>query len=53
MFDMSKVLEDKRALRERLAHLPIAEKLAMLDVLRERALTIKRARDRWVRAERR
>ena len=42
--NIDKIVESKRALRERLAHLPVAEKLAMLDVLRERALAIKRAR---------
>jgi len=42
-FDMRKVLESKQALRRRLAGLPVAEKLAMLDVLRDRALTIRKA----------
>jgi hypothetical protein len=37
------VEESKRAQRQRLAALPVAEKLRMLDALRERALTIRRA----------
>ena len=40
-FDMQRVLESKRALRGRLAELPVAEKLAMLDALRDRARTIR------------
>ena len=40
-FDLARMLESKRALRTRLAALPIAEKLAMLDVLRERELAIR------------
>ena len=42
-FDILKILEGKRALRDRLARLPVAEKLAMLDLLRERACTIRAA----------
>jgi hypothetical protein len=45
-FDCKKVTESKRALRERLAAAPIAEKLRMLDVLRERAVAIRGARFR-------
>jgi hypothetical protein len=37
-FDLERILESKRALRRRLAARPIAEKLQMLDALRERAL---------------
>jgi hypothetical protein len=37
------IQESKRAFRQKLAHLPIAEKLRMLDALRERTLTIKKA----------
>jgi len=44
IFDMQRVLESKRALHDRLAHLPVAEKLAMLDALRDRARTIRKAR---------
>jgi len=42
-FDLQKFIESKRALRRDLAERPIAEKLRMLDALRERALTIRRA----------
>ena len=41
---MSKVLESKRAMRSRLAALPIAEKLVLLDKLRARSLAIRAAR---------
>jgi hypothetical protein len=34
--------ESKRAFRQKLAHLPIAEKLRMLDQLRLRTIAIKR-----------
>ena len=40
-FDLKKVIESKRALRRKLAALPVAEKLRMLDVLRERELAIR------------
>jgi len=40
-FDWEKISEDKRALRRALAARPIAEKLAMLDALRERELAIR------------
>ncbi|HEV7404749.1 MAG TPA: hypothetical protein VGO11_17540 [Chthoniobacteraceae bacterium] len=40
-FDLQRILESKRALRRRLAARPIAEKLQMLDALRERALAIR------------
>ncbi len=43
-FDLAKLLQSKRAFRQRLAARPIAEKLAMLDALRERALAIRPAR---------
>ncbi len=42
-FDMDRVDESKRAMRKRLAALPIAEKLRMLDMLRERTLAIQSA----------
>ena len=35
--------ESKRAFRQKLAHLPIAEKLRMLDQLRLRTIAIKKA----------
>ena len=40
-FDLQRILESKRALRRRLAARPVAEKLRMLDALRERALAIR------------
>ena len=39
-FDLQKILESKRALRRNLAARPVAEKLRLLDVLRERELAI-------------
>ena len=44
-FDFDRVWESKRAFRKRLAAAPIAEKLRMLDALRERALILRHARD--------
>ena len=40
-FDLQKILESKRALRRNLAARPVAEKLRMLDALRERELAIR------------
>ena len=40
-FDLEKILASKRALRCDLAARPIAEKLRLLDALRERALTLR------------
>ncbi len=40
-FDLARIIESKRALRSRLAQLPIGEKLRMLDALRERTLAIR------------
>jgi hypothetical protein len=40
-FNLEKILQHKREFRQRLAALPIAEKLAMLDTLRERTLAIR------------
>ena len=40
-FDLERILASKRALRRDLAARPIAEKLRMLDALRERALTLR------------
>ena len=45
-FDFERIWESKRALRERLAAAPIAEKLRMLDALHERAVAIRDARFR-------
>jgi hypothetical protein len=42
-FDLKRMLESKKALRRKLADCPLAEKLAMLDALRERALAIREA----------
>jgi hypothetical protein len=42
-FDLKRMLESKKALRRKLAARPLAEKLAMLDALRERALAIRKA----------
>lgn len=40
-FDLVRIFESKRGHRRALAALPIAEKLAMLDALRERQLAIR------------
>jgi len=42
-FDLRPILASKKAYRKRLAGLPIEEKLAMLDVLRDNALMIRKA----------
>jgi hypothetical protein len=42
-FDFEKTLQGKRELRRQLAGRPLAEKLAMLDALRERALALRGA----------
>jgi hypothetical protein len=39
--DLQKILESKRALRRELAARPVAEKLLLLDALRERQLAIR------------
>jgi hypothetical protein len=41
--DLTPILESKRTLRRRAAARPISEKLRMLDALRERTLTLRRA----------
>lgn len=43
-FDLAKILQSKREFRQRLAARPIAEKLALLDALRERTLAIRAER---------
>jgi hypothetical protein len=43
--DLQKILESKRALRSKLAARPVAEKLRMLDALRERELVIRSHQD--------
>ena len=40
-FDLAKILQNKRAFRQRLAARPIEEKLAMLDALRASALALR------------
>ena len=40
-FDLAKIQQSKRAFRQRLATRPIAEKLALLDSLRARAITLR------------
>lgn len=42
-FDFERIWKSKRALSERLAARPIAEKLRMLDALRERAIALRAA----------
>lgn len=42
-FDLEKMLQSKRELRRELRARPLAEKLAMLDVLRERTLALRAA----------
>ena len=42
-FDLQRILESKRAYRQTLAAKPIAEKLRMLDAMRERALSLRQA----------
>jgi hypothetical protein len=40
-FDLRQILNSKRMKRRKLSDLPISEKLAMLDVLRDRAILIR------------
>jgi len=42
-FDFERILASKQALRRHLASRPVAEKLAMLDALRDRARAIRAA----------
>lgn len=44
-FDLKRIIESKRKLRRDLASRPVGEKLAILDALRERAVTIGRTRE--------
>ena len=44
-FEMSEILRSKQEYRQRLTALPIAEKLRLLDQLRERSVTIAASRD--------
>ena len=43
-FDFTNIWKSKRALRERLRALPIAEKLRMLDAMRESFISIRAAK---------
>ena len=43
-FNLHEILASKRALRRELAARPLAEKLQMLDALRERALAVRPTR---------
>ena len=45
-FDMDQMVRSKQAFRRRLADLPIADKLRLLDAMRERAVIIRKATDR-------
>lgn len=45
-FDLQRIIESKREMRRKLAGRPVAEKLAMLDALRDRACTILKAATR-------
>ena len=40
-FDLQRILESKRVHREQIASRPLGEKLRMLDVLREREVSIR------------
>lgn len=40
-FDLRAIIESKRDFRHRLAARPVAEKLGMLDAMRERALAVR------------
>ena len=42
--DLDRILKSKQTMRNRLASLPICEKLRILDELRERAVTIAASR---------
>ena len=44
LFDLEKVIKSKQRFRQELAARPIAEKLEMLNKLRERSLTLRAAR---------
>ncbi len=45
-FDLQRIIECKREMRRKLADRPVAEKLAMLDALRDRTRTILKAATR-------
>jgi len=50
-FDLQRILESKRRYRAKLAERPVAEKLRLLDAMRERALTIRNSSQTIVREE--
>ena len=50
-FDLEKIIEGKRALRRNLAARPIAEKLRLLEAMRERELAIRGRTGRTASAE--
>lgn len=43
-FDYDRVHESKRAMRQKLASMPIGDKLRILDMMRERTLVIRASR---------
>lgn len=45
-FDLQQIIESKRARRRALAQRPVAEKLAMLEALRDRTRTLRAAASR-------
>ena len=45
-FDLPRIMESKRAWRRSLAHRPVAEKLALLDEMRDRACAVRAAATR-------
>ncbi len=49
--DLDRILQSKRTHRAKLAALPIAEKLRLLDAMRERSLTIRNASPSAIREE--
>ena len=44
-FDINEMIKSKEAFRQKLIALPIAEKLRLLDAMRERALAIREANE--------
>jgi hypothetical protein len=42
-FDLQKVVDSKAAYREKLSKLPVAEKMRMLDTLREESVALRKA----------
>jgi hypothetical protein len=50
MFSHDRIEESKRAMRRKLASLPVGDKLRMLDMMRERAVTLRDAKKTGGRA---